>query len=123
MFMCYRGGGIGHMYMREIENRFEDMRLEQTGLGAGSQVAQPPWGADGDAGGPPVSLAKAATPIGNTPMADSDDDGHTDGEDSEGERMDINPGEGDYPCEEEDDASDDNVGDGIWQGTYGMAEY
>lgn len=111
------------MYMREIENRFEDMRLEQTGLGAGSQVAQPPWGVDGDAGGPPVSLAKAATPIGNAPMADSDDDGHTDGEDSEGERMDINPGEGDYPCEEEDDASDNNVGDGIWQGTYGMAEY
>jgi len=109
--------------MREIENWFEDMRLEQTGLGAGSQVMQPPQDADGDAGGPPVGLAKAVTPVSNTPMADSDDDSHTDGEDSEGKWMDIDPGEGDYPCEEEDNASDDDVGDGVWQGTYGMAEY
>ena len=109
MFMRYRGGEIGYTYMREIENRFKDMRLEQTGLGTGSQVAQPPQGADGDAGEPLVGVA--------------DNDGHTDGEDSEGERMDIDPGEDDYPCEEEDNTSDDDIGDGVWQGTYGMAEY
>jgi hypothetical protein len=29
MFMRYRGGGIGHKYMREIEERFDNMSLER----------------------------------------------------------------------------------------------
>lgn len=29
MFMRYRGGGIGHKYMREIESKFENMSRER----------------------------------------------------------------------------------------------
>lgn len=29
MFMRYRGGGIGHKYMRDIEERFENMAVER----------------------------------------------------------------------------------------------
>jgi hypothetical protein len=29
MFMRYRGGGIGHKYMREVETKYENMSLER----------------------------------------------------------------------------------------------
>ena len=30
MFMRYRGGGVGHKYMRDIEKKYEEMSLERT---------------------------------------------------------------------------------------------
>ena len=121
--MRYRGGGIGHTYMREIENRFEDMRLEQIGLEEAPQATQPPRGADDSVGESLASVAKAITSVGNTSMADSDDndddDGNncTEGEDSGCEWVDIDdPGGNDS----EDEVDDD---DEISQGTYGMGEY
>ena len=39
MFMRYRGGGIGHKYMREIEEKYENMSRERL---HGKQRPKPP---------------------------------------------------------------------------------
>ena len=48
--MRYRGGGIGHTYMREVENQFEDMRLKQIGSEGTPQAIKPPQGPDESVG-------------------------------------------------------------------------
>ena len=107
--------------MREVENRFEDMTLKQIGSEGIPQAIKPPQGPDESVGEPLVSMAKAMISIGNALAADSDDDNHAEGEDSEGEQMDVDcPGEN--GCED-DDVEDDDIEDEIWQGTYGMGEY
>ena len=119
--MRYRGGGIGHTYMREVENRFEDMRLEQIGVEGAPQAMKPPQGPDESVGEPLVSVAEAMISIENALMTDSDGDDCAQGEDSEDEQVDADcPGENSH---DDDDIEDDGVEDEIRQGTYGMGEY
>ena len=126
--MRYRGGGIGHGYMREIENRFEDMRREQIGLEGAPRATQPSGDAANSVGEPPASVAEAMPSAGNASMADGDGDSDGDGddrieeEDPEKEWVDICPGE-DYLDGGESEDIDDTDGDEIGQGTYGMGEY
>jgi len=110
-------------YMREIENRFEDMRREQINLEGGPRATQPPQDADNGIGEPPAGVAKATTSAGNTLMADGEGDDPVEEGDPEDEWVDVWPGEGGdlYGGESED--TDDADGDEIGQGTYGMGEY
>ena len=89
--MRYRGGGIGHTYMREIENRFEDMKLEQSSPQDSPRATQPPRDADSGASDPSADMASASAGKIST---DSDSDGHVEG-DSEDEWVDAHPGEND----------------------------
>ena len=121
MFMRYRGGGIGHEYMREIEDRFEDMRREQVDPDGAPQAVQLSQDGDDSAGEPLAGVAVTTDSTGNTPMADSDDGGHFEEEISGDEWPETCPTEDDYLSGEDDE--EDNEDDGTGEGAYGMAEY
>lgn len=102
MFMRYRGGGIGHTYMREVENRFEDMSREQVNPEGGQQAARLSPDEDCGEGGVPASATETTASARSPLMAtNSDDDDYSEAEDSENEWVDILPGEDDYLGEEE----------------------
>jgi len=120
--MRYRGGGICHGYMREVEDQFDDMKRDQVTLEEAPQAAQSPQDGDDSAGEPP---AEATDSAGNTSMANGDSDGQFEGifeEEIPGdERPETHPMEDDYlGGEDGEEDSDDN---GTGEGTYGMAEY
>ena len=145
MFMRYRGGRICHTYMREIENRFEEMRLDWAGLEEIPQSTWAPRVIDSSTEGSLNSAAKAVTPVQNFSVVDSGDEDMDEGEDSEDEWLGIDhSGEDDYfyrvNSDDEEDDNDSDGGDGdsgdsdddddddddddeIYQGTYGMSEY
>ena len=123
--MRYRGGGISHMYMREVENRFKDMNREQVNPEGGQQAARLSLDEDCGAGGVPASATKTTTSARSPPMAtNSDNNDYSEAEDSENEWVDILPGEDDYLGEEEREGdSDDSDNDEVGQGTYGLGKY
>ena len=123
--MRYRGGGIGHTYMREVENRFEDMTREQVNPEGGQQAARLSPDEDCGAGGVPAGATETTASARSPPMAtNSDNDDYSEAEDSENEWVDILPGEDDYLGEEErEEDSDIGDGDEVGQGTYGLGEY
>ena len=136
MFMRYRGGGIGHTYMREVEDRFKDMRREQGGLECAPQATQPPQDAGNGTGAPTTNnITKTVTPTGNAPIVDGGSEDQVEGRDREDEWEDIPP-EDDCLNEEDGDRDSDEDGDedsdkdsdvtscsDVDQSTYGMAEY
>lgn len=122
--MRYRGGGIGHGYMWEIEDWFEDMKHEQVNPEGMPQATQLSWDADDGAEEPMTGIAEPAASAGSASRAGDNGDDHSEEEDSEDEWLDTDPGEDNYfggEDSEEDggDADDDNVS----QGTYGMGKY
>jgi len=127
--MRYRGGGIGHGYMREVENRFEDMRREQVNPEGVPQTVQLPRGDDDD-GANNASMAAGAGDIsmtdgdGDVLMTDDAGGDRFEEEILEDEQPEICLTEDDYLGEEDSDKdSDDIYGDEAGQGAYGMAEY
>jgi hypothetical protein len=121
MFMRYRGGGIGHGYMRVIESRFEDMRRQQDSPEEALHVALPPLqDLVPSAGGQPISMPGVTTSAGNTSIADDDSDDWIEEESAEDERPNISC-EDDYLAVGEEEDEDD--GEEIGQGTYGLGEY
>lgn len=119
--MRYRGGGIGHGYMRVIEGQFKDMSREQDSPEDLPRVLHPSLhDSVGSAGDPPVNLPSIIAPDGDTSMADSDDNSFVEDENAEDERPGVSH-EDDYLAVNDDDDNDD--GEGIGQGTYGLGEY
>lgn len=125
--MHYRGGGICHTYMREIENRFEEMRLKQVGSEGIPQSTWDPQDTNHCAEEPLSSTAEAVTSVQNVSMVGGDDEDVGEGEDSEGEWLDVDySGEDNCLGRENSDVEDyneDEDDDEIYQGTYGMSEY
>jgi len=120
--MRYRGGGIGHRYMRELEDRFEDMRREQVDPEWEPPAVQLPQDGDGGAGEPLAGVGETADSATNTSMADSRGDDRFEEEIPEDERPETHPTEDDY-LGGEDSEEDSEEDDEVSQGTYGMAEY
>lgn len=104
--MRYRGGGIGHGYMRDVETRFEDMKREQVDP---EPVQLPKDGGDGTGESPAEPEPSAV----NVSKANVDDDGSLEEDDYHGggESKEYDDDEGE--SEEEDDSEDD----------YDMGEY
>ena len=123
MFMRYRGGGIGHEYMREIESRFEDMQHDQADPGTTPQATCPPHSTNGNIGTPPASTSSAIASTGNALRVDTNDDNHTEEEYTEDEWASVDPEEDDYLRVDDASDDDDNNGEEISQGTYGLGEY
>ena len=121
MFMRYRGGGIGHRYMRELEDRFEDMRREQVDPEWEPPAVQLPQDGDGSAGEPLAGVGETADSATNASMADSRGDRFEEGI-PEDEQPETHPTENDY-LGGEDGEEDSEEDDEVSQGTYGMAEY
>lgn len=118
MFMRYRGGGIGHRYMREVEDRFEDMRREQDYTEEVPQASHPPQASGSHTGEPPTGMFSKAAPIGNRPAADGETD----------LTEEVTPSDEEASVSYEDDyfgmsGEDDYDYDEITQGTYGLGEY
>ena len=122
MFMCYWGGGIGHTYMREIKDCFEDMKHEQEGLGA-PQAANPLQG-KGTSAQESVPGMSGITASVRESVADGDgnNNDHIEEEQEEGEWANASC-EDDYLRESEDDNSNDDDCKKITQSTYGLGEY
>ena len=77
MFMRYRGGGIGHKYMRAIEEIYENMSREQAHHKASKQASSPeePMNmGDVDGGGSDDEHEPDAPTNIQTPDATGDDD-------------------------------------------------
>ena len=95
--MRFRGGGIGHIYMRQVEPW-----LDATGWGTSWPLLE---GRDPDPDSEPVTPA-------NGDEATSDEE-ESDTKDSEDEGSDIDDDDGEdpeQPDEEEDESDDDDVG-------------
>ena len=118
--MRYRGGGIGHGYMREVEDRFDDMRREQVDPEVAPQATQLPQDGDDSTEGPLAGAVETTDSAGNASMAHDDSDGDFE-EEIPDERLENYPTEDEYLSGEDSDEGGDGDGDG--QGTYGMAEY
>lgn len=116
MFMRYRGGGIGHACMRDVENQFEDMRRDQDSLEA-LQAATAAQIMGNNTGEPLASTSTATTPTRGALLGDGENDWD---ESSDDERV-AASFEDDYL--EGDEDGDNDYGEGILQGTYGLGEY
>ena len=118
MFMRYRGGGIGHKYMREVEDRFEDMRRDQVDPEEAPQAAQLPQDEDDIIAEPLTGVTEPVDSTGSTSTADGDGNNHLEEETPDDERSETHLIEGEYLSGE--DGEEDSDSDG---GYYGMAEY
>ena len=102
MFMRYRGGGIGHTYMREIEEAYENMSRERIHHQEHKRATSPnpdsTNNSSDDEHEPSASTGAQATREGNSGSesdsdyepsdsgdSDSSEESHTDDLDSEGE--------------------------------------
>jgi hypothetical protein len=131
--MRYRGGGVGHKYMREVENLFEDARREQPDLVEEPQ-ATASTGNMPTIGGGGGCCAEERDPEGKRTCIDFEDEQmDVDPENEwtdENEQTAIDPEESNRTSEEESDYLNEEDGDygnvdygEISQGTYGMGEY
>ena len=99
MFMRYRGGGIGHKYMRDVEKKHEDMSLEHV---HGDSRQKPPQAhpeVPGTSSGGRSNISNSRTrsaDVGRSGNSVSDDDG------SDGDELDCENG----PDVTDRDASD-----------------
>ena len=120
--MRYRGGGIGHGYMREVEDQFEDARREQVNLEGASQTTRSSQDADDDTGETPAG----ATSTGDTSLTNSDRNDYFEEDDLEGDLEDEpleTHGEDDNFSGGESEDDNDLDGDEVGQDTYGMGKY
>lgn len=129
MFMRYRGGGIGHKYMREVEEKYENMSRERL---RGKQRPKPPQanGVDGndvsDSDHEPEDLTKQGTSRahqagepGSEGLGNGVDGSDLDGSD-DGNRT---PPETHSSESDEDEVVDsDEVGSDLGYESYGLAE-
>jgi len=121
--MCYRGGGICHKYMREVEDWFDDMKRNQVTLEEAPQAAQSPQDGDNSAGEPLAGVAKTTDSGGNASMADGESENDSEGgifeEEIPGdERPETHLMEDNYLSGE--DSEEDSDDDGTGEGAYGM---
>ena len=76
MFMRYRGGGIGHKYMREVEMKYENMSLKRS---HGNSHPKPP---DSDNAGTNNAMSGGESAAdGLNPGGTNEDDSGSDNED------------------------------------------
>ena len=100
MFMRFRGSGVGHMYMRQVEPW-----LDATGWGTAWPLLK-----DRD---PDLDHEHAISVPGNQT---TEGDEESEDEDSEEEHSDMDDDDGkdpEQPEDNEDDSDDDNVGGGV----------
>ena len=120
MFMHYRGGGIGHRYMREIEKKYENMSLERI---HGNRNRKPSQNnADASASGPkpPDPPGEDEDEMDNENEGGLDNRGKSTSGNSGGGELDNGGGgesagdesdDGDYVAPETGDESDDDPDD------------
>ena len=109
MFMRYRGGGIGHKYMREVESKYENMAIERV---HGSSHPKPPHNsANNDtvmsrlAGSGPIQLG------GSQENGDEDRGKQSWGESDSDDEDYVPPVEGSSDDDDSTDASGDYLDD------------
>lgn len=137
MFMRYRGGGIGHKYMREVEEKYENMSLERVHGDSQPKASQKNTDIHGTrSGGEGFNTPNppAESTDGNQSDGTSDDvdgggpetrDGDSaDGDESEDEGyMPPETGDSDDDCESTDSAEDsDEFGSDGSDESYGLAD-
>jgi len=114
MFMRYRGGGIGHKYMRAIEQVYENMsreRIHHKQAKRSSARSEAPVDVDDtDSGGegegePTGPQTDQPGGQGGSDTADGDDDGDDDGNDGN---------DGNDNGDDDDDDGDDNLDSDLW---------
>ena len=107
MFMRYRGGGVGHKYMREIETKHEDM--SRTRL-HGKQVRREP-DVPQTSGDEVEDTAQTSTP--------ASDNGGSKSDESDDEDVDLSEGSS---CSDKSIGSDEIASDDDGYDSYGLAD-
>lgn len=128
MFMRYRGGGIGHKYMREIEEKYENMSRERL---HGKQPLKPPAdNTDADDASNTDSEPEDLTQPGTSQAGRVDEpvsgglDGDVDGDYSdESDDVDFQPPESHSSGSDEDQVIDsDEMGSDFGYESYGLGD-
>ena len=129
MFMRYRGGGIGHKYMREVEEKYENMSQERL---HGKQRPKPPQANNMDASGASDSddepkdlnqpdmpqAGQAGEPVSGGPGGDANGNNS-----DESDNGDYHPPETHSSGSDEEEVVDsDEVGSNLGYDSYGLAD-